>query len=267
MRRSARAPATAARSVVGRPGQAVQPPRPPGQQAGGDRHERRPRRAGRGQELDPQRHRRHEAPDRALGGHLGDPELGPHPLQVLLDLRRRPGNGRGVQTDEPGRLPHLVDVLVGLAGQQPAARAQVRGEERVDLRAVHPQQQVRVVHPERPAGLGLDPRAQPPVQRPQRGAGRLGLAARPEGDRAQPLAGALQPAPGVLPVGGVCLEAGHDQRMRGLQQQRPEPGHDHRRVAVDPPGDRARAEQPLELGPFLVRRGHCPHPSIVAPRG
>jgi hypothetical protein len=41
----------------------------------------------------------------------------------------------------------------------------------------------------------------------------------------------------------VLRHAGHGQRVQGLQQQCRQPAEQHRRVAVDPPGGAARAEQ------------------------
>ena len=159
--------------------------------------------------------------------------------------------------------PHLVDVAVAVPGFEPAAAAPVRRQERLDLGAVHPQQQLRVVDPVRAPGLGLDARLQAGVDGAQHGAGPLGLGRRPVGHGGDPLPRALQPAPGVVAEGGVGVEPGHDQRVHGLEQQRAEAGDGHRRVAVDPPADGAWSVQ------ARVRRGRerrGDHGEIV-PRG
>ncbi len=80
-------PAQAARGQGGRDvggrqtGQAVEPAGPARQQPGRDRDQAGPGRSGRRHHLDPQRHRRDEAPDRALSRDVGDPQLRADPVK------------------------------------------------------------------------------------------------------------------------------------------------------------------------------------------
>ena len=61
-----------------------------------------------------------------------------------------------------------------------------------------------------------------------------------------------QPSQGVTPVAGVLFDAGHHLGMGGLNEQRPDPTDERRRVGDQPPRDRAGAHETW-ISPVLER--------------
>ena len=119
--------------------------------------------------------------------------------------------------------------------------ALMREQEAVDLRDVHPLQQVgvgRVIGPtvQGDATHALVDAAHP-VDRT------LGVAGGAERRHGEERAGALQSAPGITPIVGVLGDARHRQRMQGLQKQRAQTADEHRRVGVHPTNGRSSLNQ------------------------
>ena len=106
-------------------------------------------------------------------------------------------------------------------------------QEAVDFCDVHPLQQVRVGGVIGPAVGGDTAHPLVDAAHPVHRALRVGGGA--ESGHGQKGAGALQSAPGVAPIVGVLGDAGHRQRMQGLQEKRPQSADEHRRIGVHPP--------------------------------
>jgi len=170
------------------------------------------------------------------------PQLRPVRLDLCDELRL---GARGVADAErlgdPGGIGD-VPVASGLV-QRVGAEHLVCGEEAVDLRHVHPPQQVWV-------GGGVGPAvrrgaADPLVHVSNRGDHLLRVVAGAEGGDREEVAGALQPAPGVTLEARVLRDTCHRQRVQRLEQQCPDPADEHRGVAVHPPDRTVLGEPPL----------------------
>ncbi len=127
---------------------------------------------------------------------------------------------------------------------------------------MHPQQQLGIGGPVGPAAARLhtvDARVHPAYPRGRA----VGGVRAPIGDRADIVDGPPQASPRVVPIGGVMGDTGHGQRVHRLQEQRPDPGDDHARVAVYPPGHAGRSEQadiPVRLRRLCARSRARVHP-------
>ena len=118
-------------------------------------------------------------------------------------------------------------------------------QEAVDLGDVDPAQQVWVVGAVRAAvGGGAVDGA---MNGADAGDGAFGDVDRPEGGGGEELAGPLQAAPRIAAVAGVPGDAGHRQRVKGLQHEGPQTADEHRRVAVDR-ADRRIGGEPARPG-------------------
>jgi hypothetical protein len=171
-------------------------------------------------------------------------EFGPYALEVGGEPGRVRGDRGRVEADEAGRLALLVDIGVGLTVGEREPGAARHLEIRVDLRAVNPQQQVRLVHAVALAAVRVG-RGEVPVDGTDPGPGLLGGLGGAVGDGADEVGGAQQPAPGVLSEVGVLDDAADGARVQRLEVQGAHPRDPHHGVAVHLPGDRVRAEEPF----------------------
>jgi hypothetical protein len=193
--------------------------------------------------------------------------VGANVAQVGVQLLDGPRYVVDRAADEPRRDHLLLDVPVGLVVGHRRARAAVPLEPRVDRAAVHPEQPLGPVEAEGAVhaahalrrGVGLDDRAL--------------------GDLVHVLAGAREPAPRVVARVGDAVEAEHHLRVQRLQREGADAADDRRRVVVDAPGERVRAEVPGVRGRLVERlerreaaaeaggaRGLGHDPSSVRPR-
>jgi hypothetical protein len=137
-----------------------------------------------------------------------------------------------------------VAVAPGLV-ERTGAVTLVSAQEAVDLRDVHPLEQVGVIGPVR---LSLRRRAaHAPVYRPHHRDGALGVVGRAERRHGEERAGALEPAPRVPAVPRVGGHRRHRRGVQRLQQERAKPADEHGGVAVHPP-DRAVGREPPRPG-------------------
>ncbi len=137
-------------------------------------------------------------------------------------------------------------------------------QEAVDLRAVHPEQQLGVVDGEPLAGGGVGG-GQAPVDPADAGPGAFGGFGGAVGEGADEVGGAQQPAPGVGAEVAVLHDPADGARVQGLEVERADPGDPHDRVAVALPGDGRGPVEP-RVGPGRRRcapplgRGRCTAP-------
>jgi hypothetical protein len=121
----------------------------------------------------------------------------------------------------------------------------------VDEGGVHPAQELAVTTAvRRPAGhrAGAVAAPEPPldsgVQAVDVTAGAASLGGGAEADHGHPLNGAPEAAVRVAGVGAVLDRAGGDEWVRRLHEQGATGSEHEHRLGHDPPGDRARTEQP-----------------------
>ena len=147
---------------------------------------------------------------------------------------------------------HVRDVGVGVDRALPA-QVQVGREHRVHEGDVHPLQQPRVLRGVRPTIGGRSLHA--PVHDAHgvhRLLGQLGGAV---GGGCEVGTGALQPAEGVLAVGGVTIHPGHGQRVQGLKVEAADATDERGHRAVDGPDRIAGGEPPGGAGRLGDRAG------------
>jgi hypothetical protein len=220
----------------GQSGQPVQPASPAGQQAERQPGHAQPRRPGR---QGARWHRRHQDEPGRLAGLRAAVEhraVGVDPGPQFGHAGRR---CPGWDSDEFSGSNLFGHVLVGLGVGEPEAGPAGHGQERVDLAAVHPTQQIDVVDTQ-PVVQAADPRG-----------GAFGRRAGAEGDGAHVLGGPEQPPPRIGPETRVPRHPGHRSGVQRLEVERAYPAYPQDRVGVDPPGHTVRAEEPL-----LLRTGH-----------
>ena len=164
-------------------------------------------------------------------GLLGGAQLGAEGVEHRAQLGH--GRRRVDHAQLAGDQRRLGDVGVapGLVEGAGAVRL-VRQQEAVDLRRVHPGQQVRVGGGVRRA---VGHRAGHPLVDRAHGADRLlGVVDRAEGGDREELAGAGQAPPHVALVARVVGHRLHRRRVHRLQEHRPDAADEHRRVRVHP---------------------------------
>ena len=174
-----------------------------------------------------------------------------------VDPRGEFGFGAGrVRHAQDGADPaHVGDVSVPPGPvQRPRAETGVGAQEAVGLGDVHPGQQARVGCRVRPP-VRRDP-ADLPVHRPDPRDRLLRVAGLAECGDGEEVAGALQAPPRVAAVPRMPGHRSHRQRVQRLQQQRPDPADEHRRIRVHLPDRPARGEPALagQPPPRRVRR-------------
>jgi hypothetical protein len=142
-----------------------------------------------------------------------------------------------------------------------------------DLAAVHPQQQLRLVQPDR-AAIGVRP-GERGVDLANPAACPLGLGRAPVRPDPDEFGGPHEPPPRFAAVSesGVLPGGAHRPRMKCLQVQGPQPGHPDDRLGHDLPGNRARAKEAAGSWPgagvpggFRVRQAHRPTFPRPSPR-
>ena len=175
------------------------------------------------------------------------------PVGGKLRVQLRLGLGRVEYPDLAGHPGGVADVAVAIGRvERRGAVSLVRTQKAVDLGDVDPAEQVWVVRCVGPAVRGAA--AYPLVHGTDVGHGRGGVVGGAESGHCQEVAGALEPTPGVAAVAGVARDPGHGERVHRLQQQRPQPAHEHRRVAVHLPDGSILGEPPgtgsvMDAGP------------------
>ena len=178
------------------------------------------------------------------------PQLGGEPGEALGQLRLRArwvGDAHRLADDG-----HVRDVGVGV-DRALAAQVQIGRQHRVHEGDVHPLQQPRVLRGVRPTIRGGALNA--PVHHTHGIDGLLGqLGGAVRGGR-EVGPGALQPAEGVLAVGGVTVHPGHGQRVQGLQVEAADAADERGHRAMDGPDRIAWGEPPGGAGRLGDRPG------------
>jgi hypothetical protein len=142
----------------------------------------------------------------------------------------------------PGGGHHLRDVAIAVRRRKRRPDQVSGGQDGVDQRRVHPQQQSGITRRVRLAGHRVGA-ADTIMNAPHPGRGPHGRGPVAEGDRGKVRRGGGQPADGIAAPATVLIDAGHHQRMQRLHQQRPQPRHRRGQVRAHPPGDAGRPEQ------------------------
>ena len=151
---------------------------------------------------------------------------------------------------------YFFEIAILVRPPHPGLRVADPGlEERNGFGCMDPGKQLRIVGAVSPAVRQRS--ADLPVNVPHLGDRRLGFVAPAIGrQRNEPRSPAQSPVH-VFPEAGMVPYPGEHRRVEHLQQQRADPADHHRgHVAVDAPGNRRRAEQPIRPAldrPFSAR--------------
>ncbi len=147
--------------------------------------------------------------------------------------------------ERDGHARALLVVALGVLTAERRNEAVVHAERGVDQRRVHPQQGLGVEGAVRPA-VGTQA-ADGAVDGIDPADGRLGFGAAAEDHREAALQCPEQPAERIGRVRRVLRDPGRDGWVRSLEQQRARSSGEDEQLAVDPPRDRGRPEQPGSL--------------------
>lgn len=188
-------------------------------------------------------------------------EQRPHLLEVRGESGPVPGHVGGVEADQPGAGAVFGDVLVGLCVREPEPGAARDVEVGVDLGAVHPQEQFRLVDPVALTGVGVGD-LEMTVDLPHASTGTLRVLSGPVRGRADETGRAHQPPPGVLAEVRVLHDTAHGPRKERLKVERTHTRNPHHGVRVHLPGHRSGPEKP-GIAPPLFRP--CAHHVAASP--